>query len=83
MEGKLTEEKKEGKVSEKNRLIAFILCIVLGWAGGHRFYVNKTGTGLLMLLLAGVLGIWWFIDLILVSIGAFKDKENLPVEKWT
>ncbi len=79
----MNEEKKEGKVSEKSRLIAFILCVVLGWAGGHRFYVNKKGTGLLMLLLAGVLGIWWFIDLILISIGAFKDKGNHPVEKWT
>ncbi len=79
----MAEEKKEGQESEKSRLYALLINIFFGWAGGHRYYVNKIGTGLLMLFTAGGFGMWWFIDLIMISIGAFKDKDNLPLKKWT
>jgi len=35
----------------KSQVIAFILCFFAGGLGAHRFYVGKTGTGILMLLL--------------------------------
>ncbi len=79
----MAEEKREGQESLKSRLYALILCFFFGWAGGHRYYVNKIGTGLLMLFTAGGFGMWWFIDLIIISIGAFKDKDNLSLKKWT
>jgi TM2 domain-containing membrane protein YozV len=28
-------------------LPALLLCFFLGWAGAHRFYVGKIGTGIL------------------------------------
>jgi Predicted membrane protein len=34
--------------SEKSRGVALALATVLGVFGGHRFYVGKTGTGILM-----------------------------------
>ncbi len=43
-------------VSQKSRGKALLFVILLGGFGGHRFYVNKTGTGLLQILLT-VLGI--------------------------
>ena len=34
-------------VSDKSRLIAFLLCFFFGGLGVHRFYVGKVGTGIL------------------------------------
>jgi TM2 domain-containing membrane protein YozV len=79
-EEKAGEEKKE--VSKKNRLIALLLCFFTGWGGGHRFYVNKIGTGLLMLFTMGGFGMWYFLDLVMIASGVFKDKENHPVTNW-
>jgi TM2 domain-containing membrane protein YozV len=79
----MAEEKKEAQGSKKNRLVALLLCMFLGWAGGHRFYVNKVGTGLLMLFTMGGFGLWYFIDTLMIALGAFKDKDDLPVSSWT
>ncbi|MBF0564172.1 MAG: TM2 domain-containing protein [Nitrospirae bacterium] len=73
---------EETNVSEKSRLIALLLCLFFGWAGGHRFYVNKMGTGIAMLLTGGGMGLWYFIDLVIIAQGAFKDKNNVPITRW-
>ncbi|MBF0320671.1 MAG: TM2 domain-containing protein [Nitrospirae bacterium] len=68
--------------SPKSRLVALLLCFFLGWAGAHRFYANKIGTGIIMFITMGGFGIWYFVDLVMISLGALKDKENLPIVKW-
>jgi hypothetical protein len=68
--------------SDKSRGIAFILAIVLGVFGAHRFYVGKTGTGILMLLTVGGLGIWYLYDVIMVASGSFRDAEGRRVLRW-
>ncbi len=73
----------EEQVSTKSRLYALLLCLFFGWAGGHRYYVSKVGTGIVMLFTGGGFGMWWFIDLIMISIGAFTDKENGKLVSWT
>lgn len=50
----------------KNRNISLLLCILLGWCGGHRFYEGKIGTGILWALTAGLGGIGILIDLCLL-----------------
>ncbi len=70
-------------ISPKSRLVTLLLCFFLGVLGVHRFYVRKIGTGILMLVTLGGLGIWALIDLILVVIGSFKDKQGLRVFRWT
>lgn len=69
-------------VSEKSRLAAALLCWFLGVFGVHRFYVGKIGTGVLMLVTLGGLGIWALIDFIMILVGSFKDKEGLPLANW-
>ncbi len=68
--------------SDRSRGVALALAAVLGPFGGHRFYVNKTGTGVLMALTIGGLGLWWVYDLILVASGSFRDAEGRLVRRW-
>jgi TM2 domain-containing membrane protein YozV len=71
------------ELSPRSRLVALLFCILLGVFGVHRFYVGKIGTGILMLLTIGGLGIWVTIDLILIAVGSFRDKEGRRVFRWT
>lgn len=70
-------------ISDKSRLVALLFCVLLGFIGVHRFYVGKIGTGILMLLTIGGLGIWTLIDLILIAVGSFRDKQGNRVFRWT
>lgn len=66
--------------SDKNFVVATLLCLFVGVFGVHRFYVGKIGTGILQLITIGGLGIWALIDLIMIIVGAFKDKQGLPIK---
>jgi hypothetical protein len=68
--------------SDKSRGVALALATILGPFGGHRFYVGKTGTGVLMALTLGGAGLWWLYDLILVASGSFRDLNDRPVTRW-
>ncbi len=70
-------------ISPSSRLVAILLCWVVGIFGVHRFYVGKIGTGLAMLFTLGGLGIWVIIDLILIAVGSFRDKENRRLLNWS
>ena len=67
-------------VSEKGFVPTILLCFFLGAFGIHRFYVGKIGTGILMLLTLGGLGIWVLIDFIIIVVGNFKDANGLPIK---
>ncbi len=69
-------------ISPKSRLAALLLVIFLGYLGVHRFYVGKVGTGILMILTAGGLGIWWAIDFIMIVVGSFTDVDRKFVLDW-
>jgi hypothetical protein len=68
--------------SDKSRGIAFILAMVLGVFGAHRFYVGKNGTGILMICTLGGLGIWYLYDVIMVASGQFTDAEGRRLVRW-
>ena len=51
-------------VKPKNKWIAFILCLFLGYLGAHKFYEGKILMGIIYLCTVGFFGIGWFIDCI-------------------
>jgi len=71
---------EETAKSEKGFVPTILLCLFLGTLGIHRFYVKKIGTGILMLITFGALGIWALIDLIVIICGKFKDKQGLYIK---
>jgi len=64
--------------SSKNKVTCALFCFFLGALGAHRFYVKKTGTAVIMLLLCwtGISGVWAIVDFILILMNKFKDGEG-------
>ena len=68
--------------SPKSRMIALLLCIFLGFFGAHRFYTGHYLIGAIYLFTIGVFGIGWIVDIVLIAIGKFRDKDGLVVANW-
>jgi TM2 domain-containing membrane protein YozV len=64
--------------SSKDKTTCALLAFFLGGLGVHRFYVKKTGTGIIMLLLCwtGISVIWALVDFITILRGKFTDGEG-------
>jgi len=59
----------------KSKSTAYLLWFFLGLWGAHKFYLNKTGTGILYFFTFGFFGIGWFIDLF--TLGSQVDVYNV------
>lgn len=68
-------------MSDKKFLPTLLLAIFLGGLGVHRFYVGKVGTGILQVVTCGGLGVWALVDIIMIAMGTFRDKNGLPLAK--
>lgn len=77
----MRREGKNVEKSQKDWLTVLLLTIFVGGLGVHRFYVGKTGTGILWLLTGGCFGVGWLIDLIQIVCGKFTDSEGKVIEK--
>ena len=72
-------------VGNKSFIAACILNFFFGGLGVNRFYIGKVGTGILKLLVSlftfGGLGIWTFVDWILLVSGKQKASDNTLLKK--
>lgn len=75
-------------VSKKSRAGALVLAWLLGLFGAHRFYVNKTGTAVVIMALSftivglAITGIWVLVDIVMIACGTFQDREGNYLKNW-
>lgn len=55
----------------------FIITLLFGWCGIHKFLQKKTGLGILYLLTFGLFGIGWIYDCIVAFLGMRKCEHNV------
>lgn len=69
--------------SEKSKLVAGLLGILLGGLGVGRFYTGHVGIGVAQLIVTfvtlGFGSLWGFIDGIIMLAGNAKDSNGLPL----
>lgn len=71
---------------KKKRWVARVLWLFTGLLGGHRFYLDRTGTALMMMFTGGGAGAWWVVDGFLIRrmVEAYnedqtqRESEGLP-----
>ncbi|WP_242835482.1 NINE protein [Butyrivibrio sp. AC2005] len=62
--------------SPRNKWVALVLCIFLGYFGVHQFYVGRKGLGWIYLFTVGLFGLGWMVDIVLIATGKFKDAQG-------
>ena len=70
-----------GLPPRKSKTLALILCILgfFGFAGLHRMYVGKVGSGILYFFSYGICLFGTIIDLISILSGGFRDSYGQPL----
>lgn len=75
----VSPERENGRwirCSEKNRWVAFGLCLFFGGIGVHHFYVGRIGKGILYVFTFGLFGIGILWDLVTLLLGRFRDSKG-------
>lgn len=62
----------------KSPFIAWVLWVTTGFLGGHRFYLERTVSGVVMLFTSGGLFVWWLSDALRLStmVDAFNEEQT-------
>ncbi|ROT94762.1 TM2 domain-containing protein [Altererythrobacter sp. FM1] len=79
--------------NKKSAGVAYLLCIVFGGLGAHRFYLGATGTAVAQLVLWFLgwvtvflawipLGIWVLVDLFLIP-GMVREKNMAIADSFS
>lgn len=51
----------------RNKWVALVLCIFLGWLGVHKFYEGKVVMGFIYLFTMGLFGLGWLCDIVILA----------------
>ncbi|WUD62918.1 TM2 domain-containing protein [Nocardia sp. NBC_00511] len=68
-------------MSDKSKLTAGLLQLLVGGLGLGRFYMGYTTIGVLQLVTCGGCGIWALIDGILILTGKVPDPQGRPLRE--
>lgn len=68
-------------VSAKSWNTALVLSVLFGLWGADRFYAGRPVLGLLKVMTAGGLCVWWVVDIILLLQGQMKDNYGRVIRR--
>lgn len=71
---------KEAPPEQKSWLAAFLLSLFLGFCGADRFYIGRTRSAIVKLLIIGGFGVWWISDFVLIASDYRKDAWGRPLK---
>lgn len=77
-----SKSKSRSKLKPKPRSwrVALLLSLFLGFFGVDRFYIGRTRSAIVKLLILGGFGIWWLSDIILIASEYRKDAWGRPLK---
>jgi hypothetical protein len=61
-------------VKPKSTGLAYLVWLLLGLVGGHRYYLGRPKTAFLMTITFGGVGLWWLIDAFLIP-GMIRQRN--------
>lgn len=67
--------------SDKKKKTALLLCVFGGVLGLHQFYVGNIKKGIIYFFTCGLFTIGWFVDIISILLGTFKDNVGIPLRQ--
>jgi restriction system protein len=73
--------KYQSNTSDKDKGLAFKLCLFGGFIGLHYYYVGRIKDGLIRTVTLNFVGIGWIIDIINVALGSFRDNVGAPLRE--
>lgn len=59
-------QQPQGNKRPISKWVSFVLCLLLGYYGIHKFYEGRIAMGVVYLLTGGLFGIGWLVDIILI-----------------
>lgn len=65
----------------KSTMTMLLISIFVGWLGVDRFMLNQTGAGIGKLLTGGGCGIWWLVDIFLIT-NLTKEYNWKKLQIW-
>lgn len=70
------------ETGERDWATTFILSLLMGFLGLHRFYTGYIGIGIAQALTLGGLGLWSLIDWISICTNNYRDYENKMLKNY-
>ncbi len=76
----MPKSKSRSKPKPRSWRVALFLSFFFGFFGADRFYIGRTRSAVVKLLILGGFGAWWLSDLILIASEYRKDAWGRPLK---